>query len=280
VAKGDANPLVAVSKAHPIQKRLFGIVSAKEFTRPKEYRETNFRRAYRQTESMFRRFGDRVNLDGADVLDIGCGRGPTCIYAALHGARRAIGVDTDEDHIEFARAKVERDYPALNDRVAFVLTRGRLEELAGERFDLIISQNSFEHYSDPEQIVADAGRALREGGSLAIAFAPPWKSPSGGHLQAITKVPWAHLLFSEHVVMAKRRELIPHEQVFSYEDYGLNRMTLARFRTIMNRSGLECTFFATNLSDRPQMKLMRAASRLPFAEEYFTHNIYSIWRKA
>jgi SAM-dependent methyltransferase len=266
-------------ETHPIQERLFGIVSANEFERPPRYRDINFRRDYRQTEEMFRRFGDRLNIDGTDILDIGSGRGPTCIYAAFHGAARAVGIEINEDHGEFARTKLEHDYPELSDRVAFVLTRGRLDELAGEKFDLIISQNSFEHYSDPEQIVADAREALREGGRFAIAFAPLWRSPGGGHLQAVTRFPWAHLLFSEEVVMAKRRQLIPHEQVFSYEDYGLNRMTLTRFRTIMSQSGLHCTFFATNLSDRAAVKAMRAASRVPFAEEYFTHNVYSIWQR-
>jgi SAM-dependent methyltransferase len=262
-----------------LQSRLFHVVSAKTFERPEGYRDINFDRDYHQTEDMLRRFQDRIALGGLSVLDIGCGRGPTCIYAGLHGASRAIGVDVNRDHIEFARSKLERDYPELLGIVEFVHTQGSLEELGNEKFDLIISQNSFEHYPRPEHILADAKASLRDGGRLAIAFASPWKAPFGGHLKAITKVPWAHLLFAEPVVMAERRALIPHEDVQSYEDHGLNRMTLERFSRIMDKSGLECAYFATNLSDRSAMKIMRIMSRLPFCREYFTHNVYSIWQK-
>ena len=63
-----------------------------------------------------------------------------------------------------------------------------------------------------------------------------------------------------------------------YEDCGVNRMTVRRFRDILAAAGLECVFFKTNLSDRPAMVAMRGLRRLPGLSEYFTHNVYSIWK--
>jgi SAM-dependent methyltransferase len=262
-----------------LEAGLFAAVCVREVKRPPEYRDLSFARDYAQTERMFRRFDGRVPLDGLSVLDLGCGRGPTCVYAALGGATRVVGVDINGDHVDYAREKVRRDHADLADRITFVLTDGRLSELEGEKFDLIISQNSFEHYSDPDQVVADATGALRRTGRLLITFSPAWKAPGGGHL-GIAWFPWAHLIFSEDVVMAQRRKLIPDEQVRTYEECGVNRMTLERFRRIMNRSGLDCMFFSTNISEHPAVKVMRLASRIPLCEEYFTQNVYSLWGHA
>ena len=262
--------------AKRLEARLFAAVCVREITRPADVRELHFTRDYAQTERMFERLAGRVPLAGRSVLDFGCGRGPTCTYAALSGARRVVGVDVNRDHVEFARQKLRRDYPKLQERVEFVLTQGGLTELDGERFDVVISQNSFEHYPEPEAVVADVIEALHPGGMFMVAFAPTWKAPGGGHLP-ITSLPWAHLLFSEEVVMAQRRRLLPHEQYWTYEDCGINQMTLEKFRRIMDGAALECRFFATNLGKRPVMKLARLASRVPGVREYFTQNVYSIW---
>jgi SAM-dependent methyltransferase len=240
----------------------------------------DFDRDYEHTQRLFRRLKGRVTLQGKTVLDVGCGTGPTCVYAGLHGARRVLGVDIVATYLAFARSKLATDYPELVGVVEYCGTRGDLEELGTEQFDVIISQNSFEHYSDPEGVVATIKRLLAENGVLVLAFAPLWKSPYGGHITFMTQFPWAHLLFPEHIVMSERRRLIPSEDARRYEDAigGLNRMTLKRFRDIMRASDLECLYFDTNVSEKWIMKLARVASRVRLLEEFFTHNVYSIWR--
>jgi hypothetical protein len=56
-------------------------------------------------------------------------------------------------------------------------------------------------------------------------------------------------------------------------------MTLGRFRRIMDTSGLECRYFATNASDNPVVRTMKVVSHVPPLREYFTQNVYSIWEK-
>jgi SAM-dependent methyltransferase len=60
---------------------------------------------------------------------------------------------------------------------------------------------------------------------------------------------------------------------------GLNKMTLRRFRAIVAASGLECDYFATNVSDSRVVKLMGVVSRIPPLREYFTQSAYTILRK-
>ena len=115
---------------------------------------------------------------------------------------------------------------------------------------------------------------LAPGGELFIGFGPLWKSPTGGRIDFMTGMPWAHLLFPERVVMAERWRFRPDE------DYrGLNKMTLARFRSLMGATGLECRSFATNVSDNRVVKAMGAIARLPGMREYFTTSVYGVWRK-
>ena len=37
------------------------------------------------------------------IVDIGCGHGALCFYAAQNGAREVVGIDTDEERIEIAK---------------------------------------------------------------------------------------------------------------------------------------------------------------------------------
>jgi len=233
-------------------------------------------------ESMRRflgRFGNRLDLAGVAVLDIGCGTGTLCLEAARRGAARVVGVDMQL--IDVARDHQREQAPEFSGRVSFVETDGSLRELGSETFDVIFSKDSFEHYADPERFVHVMTRFLAPGGLLVIGFGPPWRAPTGGHIDYMTKVPWAHLMFSERVIMQERRRFRPDEDARRFEDIvgGLNKITVQRFRSLMASSGLECVYFASNVSDNRVVGAMRTLSRIAPLREFFTINTYSIWRK-
>lgn len=52
---------------------------------------------------------DQIDLKGKFVIDYGCGSGILAIAAALLGAERVIGVDTDPQALEATRANAERN---------------------------------------------------------------------------------------------------------------------------------------------------------------------------
>jgi SAM-dependent methyltransferase len=265
-----------------LARRLFHAISVKDAQPPTystESYEQEFAVDIESTRRFFSRLRGNLEVGGKSVLDVGCGCGATCIEAARRGAIRVVGVDIQP--LEWARHNLQAKYPELADRVQFISTDGSLGELGDEQFDVLISSDSFEHYQDPEGFVSVIGQRVRTGGVLAIGFGPLWKGPTGGHIEYMTKLPWAHLLFPEHTIMTERRRFRPAEKASRFDQVrgGLNKMTLGRFEQIMRGSGLRTRYFETNMSDNPVVRAMGVASRVPHLREYFTANVYGIWEK-
>lgn len=229
------------------------------------------------TEQFLQRFGGKLNFAGRTVLDVGCGRGSLCAEAARQGAARVVGIDLEVDE---ARERIGELVPDRAERVEFVATAGQLEEVAGRQFDLVVSKDAMEHYPDPERFVHLMTPLVAPGGELAIGFSPLWKSPYGGHIEFMTKLPWAHLIFSEQTIMAERRRFRPDEEAESFAEVkgGLNKMTYARFRRIMAGTGFAPTYLAANCGDSAAVRTMRVLARIRPLREYFTQSVYSIWR--
>jgi hypothetical protein len=84
-------------------------------------------------------------------------------------------------------------------------------------------------------------RILKPGGSVLVAFGPPWYHPYGGHLFSV--FPWAHLVFSEHAMVTWRTGLPGKEPKTSLLDAGINRMTVSRFERLVADSPLKFRSF-------------------------------------
>jgi 2-polyprenyl-3-methyl-5-hydroxy-6-metoxy-1,4-benzoquinol methylase len=228
-------------------------------------------------EQFISRFGGNLTFAGKTVLDVGCGMGTLAAEAARQGASEVVGIDLE---LEGAKEQIGRRYADVAERIELVTTAGELEEIAGRSFDLVISKDAMEHYPDPEGFVPRITTHVAPGGGLAIGFSPLWKSPKGGHIYYMTKLPWAHLIFSEQTIMAERKRFRPDEDAQSFAEVrgGLNKMTFARFRRIMAATGLQPIYFATNVGDSRAVKAMRALARIRPLREYFIQSVYSIWR--
>ena len=174
-------------------------------------------------------------IAGTAVLAFGCGNGWQSVAMAHAQASYVMGVDTNDRCLKNARLLAGRlGLPA--ERVEFVST---LPDGSRGRFDLAISQNSFEHFPDPALILQQMASALRPGGEVLITFGPPWFSPYGSHMFFFTRVPWVNILFPERTVMRVRRQF-RSDGATRYEEVegGLNRMTVARFERLIRESGL------------------------------------------
>jgi SAM-dependent methyltransferase len=209
------------------------------------------------------RFGGPLNVAAKTALDVGCGTGQLCFELARRGAGRVVGVDIGD--LLTAHESYETESSVVKESVEFLQTDGSLRELRDERFDLVFSKDSFEHLGEPERVVEAMIDVLAPGGQLVIGFGPLWKGPTGGHIDFMTKLPWAHLLFPEPVVMEERKRFRPHEDAQRFEDIlgGLNKMTLARFEAIMAATGLRRRYFATNVGDNPVVRAMKVARSVP-----------------
>ena len=259
-----------------LSQRVFHMVCVKRYQRPEHREEQDFQTGLDEAKEFFNRFNDRVDMTQKTILDVGCGLGSCCFYMALNGAKKVVGIDIDERRISFARSKVVSDYQYLSEAVEFRVA----SDLKSEKFDIIISKDSFEHYADPENLIITLKQHLNEGGIVAIGFGPLWKAPYGGHIGYMTKIPWAHLLFAEPVIMRERKRFRPDEDAESFEQVrgGLNKMTLKRCVNAIAQSGLKIEYFETNVSRKKLVRLFKVLSRIPLCGDLFTQNLYTIVR--
>jgi SAM-dependent methyltransferase len=145
---------------------------------------------------------------------------------AKRGARKVIGVDIRESVLAVARTRARMG--GIDDTCSFT-TETDL------RAQLIVSVDAFEHFGDPAQILNTMASLLEPGGSVWIAFGPPWYHPAGGHLFSI--FPWAHLLFTEATLIRWRSDFKSDGAMrFSEVDGGLNQMTIRRFERLIAAS--------------------------------------------
>lgn len=102
-------------------------------------------------------------LDGRDVIELGCGTAYVSAWLARRGAR-PVGIDNSEAQLATARAYQEEfglDFPLLH---------GNAEEVPypDESFDIAISEYGASIWCDPYRWIPEATRLLRPGGELVF----------------------------------------------------------------------------------------------------------------
>lgn len=104
---------------------------------------------------------------GKRVLDLGCGFGWHCRYAAEHGASSVLGIDLSERMI--ARAKEENALPHVEYR------RMAIEDypFPAETFDAVISSLAFHYLESFTDLCAKIYRCLTPGGTFVFSVEHP-----------------------------------------------------------------------------------------------------------
>lgn len=110
-------------------------------------------------------FGD---VEGKDVLELGCGAAQTSIALARRGAR-AVGLDLSEAQLAHARRLMEETGVHL----PLVQTSGERVPFADASFDVVFADYGAFFWADPERTVPEAARLLRPGGLLAFTHMSP-----------------------------------------------------------------------------------------------------------
>jgi len=199
------------------------------------------------------------------VLDIGCGDGDQVVGLALQGAKCAIGAEVRPIYSGMKQLAKEL---GLGDRAVF--TQAPVTDLGEASVDVVISQNSFEHFSQPDAILSAARYVLKPGGRCFITFAPPWLNPFGVHQFFMIRLPWAHFVFSEKTILTVRK-LYRDEDAERYADIegGLNKMTIRKFRRLVRESG----FRIRTLSATPIRYTPPFLSKLPGIQEFVTSRV-------
>jgi SAM-dependent methyltransferase len=100
-------------------------------------------------------------IEGADVLEVSCGRGGGASFVArTFNPRRMVGVDLSEENVRLARSRSGQ--PNLEFAV------GDAEQLAlpDESFDVVINVEASHLYDDRTRFFAEVFRVLRPGGTF------------------------------------------------------------------------------------------------------------------
>ena len=195
-------------------------------------------------------FGPEIWQELADktVLDFGCEAGVEAIDMAQHGVPRVIGLDIREEPLASARLAAKK---------AGVEKSCVFTSETNEKVDVIVSLDAFEHFADPLAMLGTMRTLLKDSGYILSCFGPTWYHPLGGHGFSI--FPWAHLLFTESVLMRWHREESGQPAYhFNEISGGLNQLTVRAFEKIVAKSEFEFESIKTV----PIRKLRLVANRI------------------
>lgn len=108
------------------------------------------------------RVGLLDDLEGKDIVELGCGTGYVSKWALNAGAASAIGIDNSPDQLATAAELAQR----YNTTLPLVWgDAGRLP-FADESFDVALSEYGAAIWCDPDVWIPEAARVLRSGGEL------------------------------------------------------------------------------------------------------------------
>ena len=220
-------------------------------------------------------------LDGKRVLDIGCGLGGKSVAYAEAGAE-VTGVDLDLVHaagsLDYARKRGSPIEVVTGDAADLPFLEGS--------FDLVVANDSMEHFSRPAQALEEFARVTRTGGSVFLFFTP-WGSPLASHLYDHIHTPWCHLIYSDRMLeqlleisLRRRGDRDPSEEASRMmEEFRTsnNRIDVASYRRILaDVPALETAFEELK---PPRFRFFSPLTSIPRIGELFTGTVTAFLRK-
>ena len=166
-------------------------------------------------------------------------------------------------------------------------------------FDLIISNNVFDHIIELSKALEECYRVLQPGGQVVITFTP-WYHPGGFHLKDYIYVPYANLLFSEKALLdvlldmaaenPKVADSIPglkrNPPPTSFDEMGLvlSRVTVRKFKKLLRGTKFRVVYLElASFGQKTQNPVLKAVldllTKVPLINEFFTSRIDCILEK-
>jgi len=107
------------------------------------------------------------DFEGKSVLDLGCGYGWHCIYAAENGASSVVGVDISKKMLETAKEKTH--FP----NVEYMCCSIEDVDFPEESLDIVLSSLAFHYVADYENMIKNIYKMLKTGGILIFTVEHP-----------------------------------------------------------------------------------------------------------
>ena len=233
-----------------------------------------------------------VDIVGKRVLEIGCGQGAVSYFHHRNFAPFVVGIDLNR---EAMAAGIELAVDPDGGGPRFAEADAHHMPFADGSFDLVIADNTFEHFAEPERVMAEAFRMLAPGGVLYVPAFSSIRSKYGAHMKTHVKVPWCNLLFSQRVVVQVLADLAKDNPKIA-EDYpavladplpkmirgvrrhgDLNDITYHEFRRMAARAGFRVERFTIRHSGLIGRIVTRL--RLPVLCDVFSYQAEALLRK-
>lgn len=106
-------------------------------------------------------------LEGMAVLDLGCGYGWHCQYAADQGAVKVLGIDLSEKMLEQAERRNR------NGKIRYRHCGIEAYEYPESVWDIVVSNLALHYIEDLEQVFRNVWRTLRPGGTFLFNIEHP-----------------------------------------------------------------------------------------------------------
>ncbi len=177
-----------------------------------------------------------------NALIVGCGSGTEINWISKR-VTTLTAVDVSEEAIEASTLK-SKDLA----NVKCHLLKDKLP-CADNSIDVIFMHNVCEHIIDLEYWFSEYFRVLKPNGIFINRFSPLFYSPFGAHMIDALKIPWGHLIFGLQTNLNVRNKYYPGElKASSWADIGLNRVTMSKYKKMIQRSEFDVKFFSYNTS--------------------------------
>lgn len=228
-------------------------------------------------------YSKHARFQGLRVLDVGCGYGGKIAAYGSHQPGLVCGLDIDVGVLREAQTYSRRL------RVSAHFTGADAVDLPFRdgSFDIVISDDGFDHFMRPARVLDEMLRVLKPDGTAFVTFVP-YYSKECSHMGEYLRVPWHHVFFSRSAVrealdlVAKDEAAAeqgavrtPAESVFATFASRLSRLSLRGFkRLLLGRDGVRIVRFRKQSAD-----WARLLTYVPLLNELVTDCVLCVLRK-
>lgn len=185
---------------------------------------------------------------GKTVLDLGCGYGWHCIYAAEHGAKQVIGIDISDRMLAVAQEKTHFE------QVEYRCTAIEDAQFEESSFDVVLSSLALHYIESFDMVAKQVSHFLKPGGTFLFSCEHPVFTAEGSQ-QWVTNPDGsiAHFPVDNYYYEGKRTANFLGESVTKYH------RTLTTYLMGLLNNGFEITAVAEpmppeDMLDLPGMK--------------------------
>jgi len=213
-----------------------------------------------------------VGLKGKRILELGGSNIPREILFEDFDVKQYVGIDyieswwPDPNH-KREKIRLLKDLPGVyNAKEPYLIFSGSVNDMPddflSDKFDIIISFSSIEHFSDIPLMLRKASNVLKKGGYYFATSEPIWSSGKGHHFwvspdynfQVTNDFDFAHLLYNKTEFLEKfksRREInMVAEKIYDWK--GINRLFYSDIeKAVYSSSFSEKVIYPFILQDPP-----------------------------